>query len=64
MTLKEASNSAKLTPEVLRNYESGRTVIPAHVFNRLCEIYKIPCENIRLPEEEDEDHKVSDLVSV
>lgn len=53
LTIKEAAKAGHVTPDVLRNYESGRTVIPAHVLMRLAKVYGIQGENIRLPIVED-----------
>ena len=59
ITLKAARHNASLTqqdvveilhisPNTLVNWENGKTKIDAETLNRLCDIYQIPIENIRL----------------
>lgn len=68
LTLKEAAGAGHITVDVLRNYESGRTAIPAHVLNRLAKVYGITSENIRLPivddGEYDEEEKNLNYITV
>lgn len=46
LKIKEAAEEIGVTAEILRNYERGRTVIPAHVLKKAAIIYRIPEENI------------------
>lgn len=61
MSRSEAAKHLGISAEVLRNYESGRTAIPAIMLKKASQVYGIPEENIR-PEivedgEFDEDEK-------
>ena len=56
MRLTDAAEQVGVTEEVLRNYERGRTVIPAYVLKRCAKVYGIPEEYIRAtPHDSDEE---------
>lgn len=50
LALNEVSGMTGISKEVLRNYESGRTEIPARVLKRLVEVYEVTIDDIKLPE--------------
>ena len=52
MTLQEASSAAGINEKTLRSWESGKTAIPAHMFSKLCDIYYIDSELVKIPETE------------
>lgn len=47
LRIKQAAQRIGVTEEVLRNYERGRTVIPAVVLKKAAKVYGVPEENIR-----------------
>lgn len=49
LTIKDASRLVKVSEDRLRNFESGRTPIPAHVFQRAARVYGVPEQNLRPP---------------
>ena len=54
MTLQEASNAIGVTDKTLGSWETGKTAIPAYMFNRLCEIYDIDIRLVKIPIVDDE----------
>lgn len=49
LTIKTSSERLGVSEDRLRNYESGRTAIPTHVFQRMARVYDIPEESLRPP---------------
>lgn len=49
MTLLEASNAIGVNEKTLRSWESGKTAIPAYMFNRLCKVYDIDSSLVKIP---------------
>lgn len=49
LSQQDASKKIGVTAKTLRNYEKGKTAIPAHTLKRVSKIYGIPEENIRIP---------------
>jgi Helix-turn-helix. len=45
----EAAPKLGITAKTLRNYETGKTVIPAHIFRKAANLYGLPEELIRVP---------------
>lgn len=49
LSQEHASKKIGVTAKTLRNYEQGKTAIPAHLLKKVAKVYNIPEENIRLP---------------
>lgn len=49
MTIKVAAQLINVSEDRLRNFESGRTPIPTHVFQRVARVYGVPEQNLRPP---------------
>ena len=49
LSQEDAAKRIGITAKTLRNYEQGKTAIPAKTLRRAAEIYKIPEDLIRLP---------------
>lgn len=45
----KAAKEIGITAKTLRNYEQGKTAIPAHTLKRAAKVYGVPEEIIRLP---------------
>lgn len=45
----EAAKEIGITAKTLRNYEQGKTAIPAHTLKRAAKVYGVPEEIIKLP---------------
>lgn len=54
MTLQEASKAIGISEKTLRSWENGNTLIPAQMFNKLCEVYDIDKNLVKIPIVEDE----------
>lgn len=57
----EAAEEIGVTAKTLRNYEQGKTAIPAHVLKKVAKLYRVPEEIIRLPIVEDGEYDESDF---
>lgn len=49
LSQEHAAKKIGVTAKTLRNYEQGKTSIPAHLLKKVAKVYNIPDENIRLP---------------
>lgn len=45
----DASKSIGVSDRTLYNWESGKSFPPADMLLRLCELYKVPIDNIFIP---------------
>lgn len=57
----EAAKEIGITAKTLRNYEQGKTAIPAHTLKKAAKLYKIPEEIIRLPIVTDNEYDENDF---
>lgn len=48
LTQQDVVEILHISPNTLVNWENGKTKIDAETLHRLCAIYQIPIENIRL----------------
>lgn len=48
-TISEIAKELKRSEKTISNWENGKTAIPAIIFFRLCDLYKMNSDNVKVP---------------